>query len=385
MDILIVTDARIYSNEGTMYADYAFFCVLKRYVDMFENVSLLAKEGNLSTMPKSAVPCPLNLQVNLCGNNKDFYFGANKNLLREKIGKVDLLVLRVPSVLSYQAATIAKRMGIPYLCEVVGCAWDALWNHSLKGKLIAPVMFFRMKKTVKNCSYATYVTSEFLQRRYPCYVQSINASNVQIDDTNIDVLEKRKKKNIIDDTSLEITLLTAAGIGVKYKGQQYVISAIPRLNRLGIKVKYYLAGAGNNKFLKKTAKKLGVENQVVFLGAVPHEELLKLMDKVDIYLQPSLQEGLPRAVIEAMSRGCACIGSDVAGIPELLDTDCIVRRKNVSDIVMAIFKYKTSDIIEKNHVSERNYYEAQKYRESVINQRRNDYFINIKKEICGDN
>ena len=62
--------------------------------------------------------------------------------------------------------------------------------------------------------------------------------------------------------------------------------------------------------------------------------MFELLDECDIYLQPSLQEGLPRSVIEAMSRGCACIGAATAGIPELLESEYVVKRKSVQENVL---------------------------------------------------
>jgi glycosyltransferase involved in cell wall biosynthesis len=47
------------------------------------------------------------------------------------------------------------------------------------------------------------------------------------------------------------------------------------------------------------------------------------LDRIDIYLQPSRQEGLPRALIEAMARACPALGSTAGGIPELLAPSCL--------------------------------------------------------------
>jgi len=50
-------------------------------------------------------------------------------------------------------------------------------------------------------------------------------------------------------------------------------------------------------------------------------EVAKWLDQLDVYLQPSYQEGLPRATIEALNRGLLVIGSTAGGIPELLPAE----------------------------------------------------------------
>ena len=63
----------------------------------------------------------------------------------------------------------------------------------------------------------------------------------------------------------------------------------------------------------------GLADRVIFDGTLPAgEPVRQWLDGIDIYLQPSLREGLPRALIEAMSRACPAVASNVAGIPELL-------------------------------------------------------------------
>ena len=45
--------------------------------------------------------------------------------------------------------------------EVVGCAWDALWNHSYKGKILAPKSYMSMRRAVSKAPYVVYVTNGF--------------------------------------------------------------------------------------------------------------------------------------------------------------------------------------------------------------------------------
>ena len=117
------------------------------------------------------------------------------------------------------------------------------------------------------------------------------------------------------------------------------------------------------------------------MGRIHLNDVLETLDNIDIYLQPSLQEGLPRSVIEAMSRGCIAIGANTAGIPELLDCKYILRRKSVDDIVNLIFEIchmSKSEIIAN---SIRNFEEAKKYQKNVLDKRRENFFDRIKLDL----
>ena len=60
--------------------------------------------------------------------------------------------------------------------------------------------------------------------------------------------------------------------------------------------------------------------------------MLEWLSKYDLYVQPSHTEGLPRALIEAMSVGLPCIGSRVGGIPELLSDIALFKAKNFCEL-----------------------------------------------------
>ena len=259
----------------------------------------------------------------------------------------------------------------------MGCAWDAYWNHGLVGKMAAPYVFAKMKQTVYHADYALYVTNEFLQKRYPCKNSSVAASNVQLVEVSDDVLSKRIERIKKCDTKT-LRLMTTAAVDVRYKGQEFVIKAIPLLNKAGIRVQYLLVGGGDQTYLKEIAKSCGVDDQVVFVGRLPLPEVFELLDTVDIYIQPSLQEGLPRSVIEAMSRGCPAIGARTAGIPELLSPECVVRRKSSTDIAETIISIANQEKMEA--LAKRNFAEAKEYRNDVLNARREAYFARIKAE-----
>ena len=92
---------------------------------------------------------------------------------------------------------------------------------------------------------------------------------------------------------------------------------------------------------------------------------------MDLYIQPSLQEGLPRAMIEAMSVGMPIIGSNAGGIPELIDKNCIFKKKNVNEIMSIIKKIDNEFLVAQ---SQKNYLNSKKFDKNSLNNKRNAFY-----------
>lgn len=303
-------------------------------------------------------------------------FEKNINSIVER---TDLIFARMPSIVSNSIIRIAKSMKKAYLVEVGGCAWDSYWNHGLKGKIIAPLMFYEEKNNVKDASYAIYVTKYFLQKRYPNNQIIENCSNVYINIQDKKVLEDRLKK--IDKTDYKKIVIGQAvnSIDVKYKGEHLVLYAMKMLLKKGYDIEFQVAGPGNGDFLIKTAKKLKIENKLKLIGTLKKEELIEWLKSIDLYAQPSKQEGLPRSVIEAMSVGCPAIGSNIAGIPELLDKDCLFNPNNFYQIAEVL-----ENILDNNKLkieAKRNFEKSREYDIKFIEEKRKKVFSIYKENV----
>ena len=225
--------------------------------------------------------------------------------------------------------TECRKQNKPYLIEVVGCVFDALWNYSLLGKVVALPNFLIARRAIWNAKYVLYVTQNFLQSRYPTKGRNIGVSDVICFPESKKTCQARysKIKELYARENMTIKIGTVAAVNVSYKGQRFVIKAMQILAAQGVvNVEYHLAGGGSPDKLRKYAKKCGVSNRVVFHGAIIHDNIKDFLDCLDIYVQPSLQEGLPRAVVEAMSRGVPCIGTNCGGTPELVNPKFICKK-----------------------------------------------------------
>lgn len=380
MRIFIATETKVYRIKERLYTSNSFHKVIERYHSAFRDIVLCTRISDIeqANLPKSyedATDC-IEKAVEL-NNLKDAALGKYDAKIRNCMESCKLVVARVPSVIAYRTAAIGKKLGIPYMVEVVGCTWDSYWNYNWKSKPLAGPAYLWMRQVVKNANYASYVTEHFLQKRYPCKCDSIHASNVIIDCSEEGVIEKRLKK-IQGKKDRHFVLFTAAAIDVPYKGQEYVIKAVKLLCNKGLDVEYRLGGNGSPDRLKRIAEECGVADHIIFLGGLPRTGVMSELDSCDIYIQPSLQEGLPRSVIEAMSRGCPALGAHTAGIPELIAPECVFTRANSVDTARAIEMIIEADMTD---YAKKNYQKALEYDNVVLEERRNRYYQKIISEI----
>lgn len=380
MRVFVATEAVVCRVDNAYYTNNSFIKTLERYYNVFHEIVLCTR---IRACKKSDLPISFVEATDYISDTVDLSglmqaaLGKKDREMKQKIRTCKLVIARVPSVVANRAANISRKLKIPYMVEVVGCIWDSYWNYSLSSKPLAGPSYLSMRHVVKNADYAMYVTENFLQRRYPCSCESIHASNVKIDCGEKGVIENRLKR-IENKKSQTYTLFTAAAIDVAYKGQEYVIRAMKILRGKGIHVQYRLAGNGDKARLTKIAEENGVLDQIVFLGGLPHEDVITEMDHADIYIQPSLQEGLPRSVIEAMSRGCPCLGAKTAGIPELIDPECVFKRANPEDTARAIEQIIQSDMTK---YAKKNYQKSLEFDFKVLEERRNRYYQKIISEV----
>lgn len=103
------------------------------------------------------------------------------------------------------------------------------------------------------------------------------------------------------------------------KGHEYLIHALNELKNEDVRFLALLVGDGpRRRDLEELVREIGLEEQVHFLGSRDREEIPKLLAISDIFVLPSLWEGLPTAVIEAMAAGCPVVATAVAGTPEIV-------------------------------------------------------------------
>jgi glycosyltransferase involved in cell wall biosynthesis len=170
---------------------------------------------------------------------------------------------------------------------------------------------------------------------------------------NIKKFNLSKNKTLAKTLHLnDKTVISSVGRLIKVKGLQYLIEAISLLKNKNIKCLIIGDGPEKNS-LQKLVKELSLENKVIFLGK--RKDIPELLSATDIFVLPSLSEGLPISLLEAMASKCACVVTDI-GLPvEDKKTGIVVPVKNPKRIAKAIdyllINSKKSRIFGKNSLA----------------------------------
>lgn len=146
----------------------------------------------------------------------------------------------------------------------------------------------------------------------PAYhIDGIGLDTQKFSNIEVNVIEKRKELGFSSD---DILLLSVGELQYR-KNHKVIIEAISRINNP--KIKYIICGCGElEAYLMELAQKLHVEKQLFLLGH--RYDIAEILKSVDIFVHPSLREGLGIAALEAMSAGLPLVTSNIQGIKDFV-------------------------------------------------------------------
>jgi glycosyltransferase involved in cell wall biosynthesis len=125
------------------------------------------------------------------------------------------------------------------------------------------------------------------------------------------------------------------------KGIPELLSAVRLLKDRGEDVQVYLAGLeGDGKaYLLGTIRRLGIENEVHYLGSLTREDKIRMLREIEIYVQPSHYEGFGLATLESMGCGACVIACDVGAVREVVgECGLYVPSSSPEELAIAIEK-----------------------------------------------
>ena len=244
------------------------------------------------------------------------------------IVKPDILHAHSPVLTALPAISAGRKFGIPVVYEVRAFWEDAAADHgtSSEGSLRYRLTHALETHAFRNADAVTTICEGL---RSDIVARGIPSSKVTVIPNAVDI-EKFSTGGTTDEelkANLGLSggrILGFIGSFYAYEGLDLLLEAMPRMLEKAPDVRVLLVGGGPQEAqLKQKAEALGIQDRVVFTGRVPHHDVNRYYNLVDVLVYPRQRMRLTELVtplkpLEAMAQGRLFAASDVGGHRELI-------------------------------------------------------------------
>ena len=314
-----------------------------------------------------------------------------------KIVKPDILHAHSPALNALPALRVARSVNIPIVYEVRAFWEDAAVDHGTskewgaRYRLTRALESYALKRVDAVTTICEGLRNDILERGILPGKVTVIPNAVNIEDFNIG--EKADLQLAKDLRLNNKILLGFIGSFYAYEGLNILLYALPKMLAQNPDIRILLVGGGpqENK-LKTLAIQLGIENKVVFTGRVPHDQVQRYYNLIDILVYPRLKMRLtdlvtPLKPLEAMAQGKLLMASDVGGHLELIQdkkTGVIFKSDNPDALVTEVL-----DLLSRHdrwpalRAAARNYVETERNWPVSVARYKDVYGSLVNKEILG--
>ena len=384
-------DGCIYGHGPTGYS------IWSELLDSFEEVVLLARVGNCNDLHirENKVEGP-----GISVRELPDYFGpwnylltlpALRSRVRAAVAQCDAHLLRVPGLVGRLAWQEVRRVRKPYAAEVMSDPSDTLSPGTMSSpfRSLYRAVATQDLKVICGEAFATlYWSGGTMRQRYPpannaytCVAPRIFLSGGYA--SSAYMAERFRRADLGNGLSKPGAVARRIGfigsLAQLYKGPDVILRAAALCRSRGREFEIVMIGDGRYaEQMKALACRLGIDDRTQFIPRLPFgKAVFDFLDTVDLFVMPSRAEGLPRALVEAMARGCPCIASSVGGIPELLAADDLVPPNDPEALARKIMEV-TADPERMKAMSTRNLSRAKEFDPAVLRNMRLAFYQYVR-------
>ena len=366
-------DGQVWTNGQFPYSFWT------RYLAIFGSVTVLARVRDVPELSAERQTASgtgvrfLGLPDYTGPRQYAFHARAVATVTRKAVQNGSAILLRPPNETTGWVLWYIRKSGRPYGVEVVADPYDVFGPNAIRHPLRPAFRWWftrALKRQCASASVAAYVTERALQRRYPPAVNAFvtHYSDIELPENAFAFAPRRPRQNG------RARIIFVGTLAQLYKAPDALIDAVATCYA-GADIELVIVGSGRHQLeLEQRAKARGLGHRVRFRGQLMSPlDVRAELDRADLFVLPSRQEGLPRAMIEAMARGLPCIGSNVGGIPELLAVEDMVPPNNVPALASKIVQVLQQPG-RMQQMAARNFLKAGRYRDDVLNARRLQFY-----------
>ncbi len=261
------------------------------------------------------------------------------------IVRPDILHAHSPVLNALPALRVGKALGIPVVFEVRAFWEDAAADHgtttegSLRYRLTRAMDTYAFKHVDAVTTICEGLRADIVARGIPEDKVTVIPNAVDIEKFSVGGAPDEALKAQLELGGTRI--LGFIGSFYAYEGLDLLLNALPGMLSRAPDVRVLLVGGGpQEENLRQQANRLGIADKVIFSGRVPHDEVQRYYDLIDILVYPRHSMRLTELVtplkpLEAMAQGRLFVASDVGGHKELIrdgETGVLFRAGSEQDL-----------------------------------------------------
>lgn len=387
MKVVVSIDEHCFFYKGLYYVNDLGFTLIERYLSVFDSIRLVVRVANVEILDldKHKSICTKKVEIFpivFFQGYKEYikkYFQVHRQT-REATNDCAVAIIRLPSTIGFKVMNHLQKKKNSFIALEIVANPKELSQQSMGygAKFFFKLMHHQLKSAVRKAKAISYVTKYTLQKDYPvsnpdCF--TTHYSSVKIDNSYF-----KGAKQYQERFQNEFVIAHVAHPIKTYdKGHKILIQILKELKDQGhTNVKIKFAGDGELvSTFKIYAESLDIADQVEFVGFLPLDGLFHFLNKADMMVFPTLSEGLPRVLIEAMAVGLPCLATPVGGIPELLTPNLMFNPDDIQSVVSKIIKLmETPEMY--NAAAQSCFETSQQYSESALQAKRVQFFQKIQ-------
>lgn len=314
------------------------------------------KQGNCSALEEESdglhfyrTPQPTGLASRLPGLNQWSLMLATQHRLLDlaETLRPDLLHAHSPVLNAWPAINVGAKLGIPVVYEIRAFWEDAAVDHGtqkeggVRYQLTKALETRAVRRANQVVTICAGLRNDLISRGIPAAKIGVVPNAVDIEHFSLSAGSDPALKEKLGLGGCRV--IGFLGSFYAYEGLDLLIAALPAMLKRAPDIRLLLVGGGPQEAnLKEQAHALGAADKVVFVGRVPHSEVSRYYDLVDLLAYPRHAMRLTELVtplkpLEAMAQGHLLIASDVGGHKELIsdgETGFLFRAEDQADLAL---------------------------------------------------
>lgn len=247
------------------------------------------------------------------------HFFRLRRIFRREIDGLDVINCRNTAPFGWLLYFLARRRGVGFFYHFTSDPWEIIRTGSKYRGLYGLFARAALGADFQIQKFAMRRAWSFVNGRLPYErVRAVTERAALVISSTLESADVVRR----DDWTLHDPVrLLYVGYLKHMKGLEFLIDALARLRTRGVHAQLHLVGSGPQEAsLRADAAARNLDEFVVFHGYVPMgPELNRHYDEADIFVFPSLSEGSPRVVLEALAHSLPVVSTRVGSVPDLID------------------------------------------------------------------